>query len=337
MWMWRNSVFLEFIQWMWVHNRKEATEHRTGIFGIDLYSLYESIHEVIRFLETVDHEAAERARALYSCFDHHSQDPVRYGRFVRVGAQPSCEEKAIQAVEHFFEQTWSQPSIKLSEADPDETFYAHQNAELVKNAESYYRNLFSPVVNTWNVRDRHMADTIDNLLAHLRAQNRPEKVVIWAHNSHVGDDRATEMGRHGQWNIGQLLRERHTGQTYHLGFTTYEGTVTAASQWDHPPELKTVLPGLPDSYEALFHRTELDAFFIDFAAEPELSKTLNEPRLERAIGVVYSPETERISHYFQARIANQFDGVVHFDATHEVQPLDRLAVKEVTQPSEIQF
>jgi erythromycin esterase-like protein len=337
MWMWRNSVFLNFIEWLWVHNRKETTENRVGIFGIDLYSLYESIHEVIRFLETVDHLAAERARILYSCFDHHKQDPIHYGRFVRVGAHPSCEEKALQALEQFYGQLWTDSKLDLASSDPDEVFFAKQNAELVKNAESYYRNLFSPVVNTWNVRDRHMAETISNLLTHLKEHNKPEKVVIWAHNSHIGDDRATEMGTHGQWNIGQLLRERYPGKTYHLGYTTYEGTVTAASQWDHPPELKTVLPGLPDSYETLFHRTELDAFFLNFADDRELAKTLNEPRLERAIGVVYSPETERVSHYFQARIADQYDGIVHFDVTREVEPLDHLAVQEVTQPSEIQF
>lgn len=339
MWMWRNSVVLDLIEWLWSHNHRETTAHKAGVYGIDLYSLYKSMKEVVTYLETVDRSAAKRARSLYSCFDHYGQDPVRYGRYVRVGAQESCERNAIKVATDLFERRQVDLANQSSH-DSDEFFYAARNAELVINAESYYRNLFSPLVNTWNVRDRHMADTVDALLEHLQSQaqsqGRPAKIIIWAHNSHIGDDRATEMGWQGQWNIGQLLRERHPGDTFHLGFTTFEGTVTAATQWDHPPELKTVLPALPDSFEALFHRVLVPNFYLDLSS-PEISGPLSEPRLERAIGVIYSPDTERISHYFQARLSEQFDAVMHFDDTREVSALDRLAQVEVSEPSEIQL
>ena len=337
MWMWRNSDFLDMVEWLWVHNRRESTDTCASLFGIDLYSLYKSMDEVIGYLERNDPEAATRAKSLYACFDHYDQDPVRYGRFVRVGAQPSCEQAAAQAVANLFENV-SAASTRSITGHPtsDELFFAKQNAELVRNAESYYRNLFSPLVNTWNVRDTHMADTIDNLLAHLASERRAPKVVIWAHNSHVGDDRATEMGWHGQVNIGQLLRERHPGETFTLGFTTYTGAVMAASQWDHPPMLKSVRPALRGSFEALFHDVDVPSFYLDFE-DAELNRKLAEPRLERAIGVIYSPETERASHYFEAKISEQFDAVIHVDQTREVEPLDRLAQIETAAPSEIQF
>ncbi len=341
MWMWRNTEFLKMVEWLWLHNHKEVTANRVSIYGIDLYSLYTSMQEVIRYLENEDSEAAERARQLYSCFDHYSQDPVRYGRFVRVGAQPSCEQSATQAARLLFErraqEQLGRPSALASNfAAADELFFAQQNAELVKNAESYYRNIFSPTVNTWNVRDRHMADTVDNVLKQLAEMKRPQKIIIWAHNSHIGDDRATDMGRRGQWNIGQLLRERHPDQTFHLGFTTYDGTVTAATEWDHPPELKTILPALPESFEALFHKVGVNNFFLPLVGSP-LRADLNETRLERAIGVIYSPETERQSHYFEAELADQFDAVMHFDRTREVEPLDRLPTRELYRPSDIQL
>jgi erythromycin esterase-like protein len=330
MWMWRNTVFLEMILWLRSHNQKESTGVRTSVYGLDLYSLYKSMGEVISYLDQADPAAARRARELYACFDHNEEEPVQYGRSVRIGAQPSCEKAAIEVAVELFRQGLGELTRD------DEHFFARQNAELVKSAESYYRNLFSPLVNTWNVRDRHMADTVDNILEHLKEQGRPEKIVIWAHNSHIGDDRATEMGRHGQWSIGQLLRERHPDETYHLGFTTFAGAVMAASQWDHPPRLKAVRPARDDSFEYLLHQTGIGDFFLSLH-EPTIEDPLADERLERAIGVIYAPETERASHYFHARLAEQFDSLIHIDRSSEIEPLDPPRQRELGHPSEVQL
>lgn len=335
MWMWRNSAFQDFIHWLWVHNRKESTLNRVRLFGIDLYCLFDSIREVVRYLEKTDPEAARAARSLYSCFDHNRQDPVRYGRDVHIGTHESCSEPSIKAAALLLAERM-QGAFETGKTNADEHFLAKLNAELVTNAESYYRNLFSPNVNTWNVRDRHMADMIERWREHLTSQGYPNKFVIWAHNSHIGDDAATEMGWHGQKNIGQLIRERYPGQSVHVGFTTYDGTVTAAREWDQPPETRAVRPALPGSFESLFHETGLGAFFLRLHDSP-IRKYLLEERLERAIGVVYNPELERASHYFQARLGEQFDAVLHFDSTREVEPLDRLTPTEVSRPSEIQI
>lgn len=320
-WMWRNTDVSEFVDWLANHNRRESISRQVGVYGLDLYSLDSSIQEVVLYWDNVDSEAARSARTLYSCFDHTLQDPIQYGRQVHIGTRPSCELQAFQALNMFLQRRSSlrqDPDGGVTSLD--EELYARQNAEVVKNAESYYRNLFNPTVNAWNVRDRHMADTVDTLLEHLKEQGRPPKVVIWAHNSHVGDDRATEMGKHGQWNIGQLLRQRHPGSTFTLGFTTYEGTVQAADEWGLPPRLKTIRPALETSVEHLCHQTAIPRFFLDLRSDRVFGE-LEEPRLERAIGVIYSPETERASHYFHASVSRQFDAIIHIDASSGVTPL----------------
>ena len=213
----------------------------------------------------------------------------------------------------------------------DEHFFAEQNAKLVLDAERYYRGMFSGRVNTWNLRDTHMVETIDALADYLAGRAGHAKVVAWAHNSHLGDARATEMGERGELNVGQLMRERHLGQTVNIGFTTHSGTVTAATDWDGPAERKRVRPGMPGSYEALFHDVTQSAghgrFLLDLrGARPDIAEALREPLLERAIGVIYRPETERISHYFDARLPDQFDMVIHVDQTRAVEPLERAAL-----------
>jgi erythromycin esterase-like protein len=204
--------------------------------------------------------------------------------------------------------------------EPDEFFVAEQNARLVKNAERYYRAMFESRVSSWNLRDQHMVETLDALVVHLGAS---PKIVVWAHNSHLGDARATEMGNHGELNVGQLVRERYGKDTLLLGFTTYTGSVTAASDWDGPAERKTVRPALSGSYEALFHETGVPNFLLTLRDNNWLSGVLNKKQLERAIGVIYLPETERASHYFEARLADQFDAVIHLDETRAVEPLER--------------
>jgi erythromycin esterase-like protein len=203
----------------------------------------------------------------------------------------------------------------------DEHFMAEQNARLVQNAERYYRSMFRGRVSSWNLRDTHMAETIDALLAHLGRDGHESKLVIWAHNSHLGDARATEMGARGEINVGQIVRERYPDSVLSVGFTTHTGEVTAAHDWDSPSETRTVVPSLPDSIERLFHDSGVGRFYLDLSA-PEVRRPLREPRLERAIGVIYRPETERASHYFNARVADQFDAIVHIDETTAVQPLD---------------
>ena len=211
-------------------------------------------------------------------------------------------------------------AMRDGQAAEDAFFSAEQNARLVKNAESYYRSMFRGRVSSWNLRDSHMADTLDRLLDHLTDRaGAPAKVVVWAHNSHLGDARATQMGAAGEHNLGQLARQRHAGETYLIGQTTHHGTVTAASDWDQPAERKRVRPGLPGSYEALFLGVGFDAFLLPL---PDADPRLNERRLERAIGVIYRPETERASHYFDARLLDQFDAVLHMDETAALVPLE---------------
>jgi erythromycin esterase-like protein len=208
--------------------------------------------------------------------------------------------------------------------DADGHFFAEQNARLVVNAEEYYRAMFRAGKESWNLRDRHMAETLEELVAHLERTSGPAKVVVWAHNSHLGDERATELAQAGQLNLGQLVRERYGDETLLVGFTTYDGTVTAASDWGAPAERKRVRRALPGSWEELFHERDAGRFLLDPSDLPGR-------RLERAIGVVYRPETERISHYFHARIADQFDAVIHIDETHALEPLERTSQWETAE------
>jgi erythromycin esterase-like protein len=202
----------------------------------------------------------------------------------------------------------------------DAFFFAEQNARLVKNAEEYYRSMFHERVSSWNLRDSHMAETLDALTHHLGPR---AKIVVWAHNSHLGDARATEMGQQGELNLGQLARQRYGKGATLIGFTTFTGTVTAASGWGSPAERKHIRPALPESYEALFHEIGIPNFMLAFGKQEKAAILLREPRLERAIGVIYLPQSERISHYFHALLPDQFDAILHFDETRVVEPLER--------------
>jgi erythromycin esterase-like protein len=193
----------------------------------------------------------------------------------------------------------------------------------VKNAEEYYRSMFRGRQSSWNLRDTHMAETVDTISRYVGRSGHDAKIVVWAHNSHLGDARATEMGSRGELNVGQLLRQRYGDDAVLIGFTTYAGTVTAATDWDEPGERKRVRPALPESYELGFHLTGLPRFFLDLRNGAGSTELLSRPRLERAIGVIYRPETERISHYFRANMRDQFDGVVHLDETRAVEPLEK--------------
>ena len=324
-WMWRNDDIVTLAEWLRARNAEHPDFERAGFYGMDLYSLHSSIEEVLGYLWRVDPEAAKRARERYSCFESFGGDPQEYGYATSVGAE-SCEEGVVrQLVE--LQRNARRYMSGFSFDAADEYFMAEQNARLVQNAERYYRAMFRGRVSSWNLRDMHMAETIDALLTHLGRDGHESKLVVWAHNSHLGDARATEMGARGELNVGQLLRERYDDAVLSVGFSTHTGSVTAATDWDGDAETKRVVPSLPGSYERLLHDTGIERFYLDVSTGPA-RRALREPRLERAIGVIYRPETERQSHYFHARLADQFDAVIHIDETSAVRPLDEVGVAD---------
>jgi len=322
-WMWRNADVLDFVDWL--RGRNDALprgEPKCGFYGLDLYSLHASIQEVVGYLDKVDPDAAGRARHRYACFDHFGEDTQAYGYATGLGLLPSCEGAVVsQLVE--LRRRAAEYAKRDGLIAEDEYFYAEQNARLAQNAERYYRTMFGRRDSSWNLRDRHMAETLDELVKHLGRYVGRAKVVVWAHNSHLGDARATEMGERGELNVGQLVRERYGRDAVLVGFTTYDGTVTAASNWDAPAERKRVRPALEGGYELVFHDVGLSRFFLPLRDGRAAAEALRGPMLERAIGVIYRPQTERLSHYFHARLTDQFDAVLHFDRTEAVQPLDR--------------
>jgi erythromycin esterase-like protein/predicted phosphoribosyltransferase len=323
-WMWRNTVVVEFIEWLRAHNDSlPPGAEKVGFYGLDLYSLHASMKAVLQYLEKVDPEAAARAREHYSCFDHFGEDTQAYGLMTRLNLSKSCEEEVVAQLVELQRRTadYARRDGRLAE---DELFYAEQNARLVKNAEAYYRSMFLEETSSWNLRDRHMAETLDELAAYLGRKAGWAKIAVWEHNSHLGDARATEMGQRGELNVGQLTREKYGSEAVLVGFTTHHGTVTAASDWGKSAERKRLRPALADSYEALFHAARCDRFLL-ILNESEALQQLGVPRLERAIGVIYRPETERQSHYFRARLTEQFDAVLHFDETRAVKPLETTA------------
>jgi erythromycin esterase-like protein len=326
-WMWRNADVLDFVGWLRAYNACCPEPAQIGFYGLDLYALHASIDAVLRYLRLVDPAAARRAQERYSCFDHFGGDPQAYGYATRFGLAPSCETAVVEQLEEL-RRSAAEYARRDGRLEPDDLFYAEQNARLVRNAERYYRAMFGSRVASWNLRDQHMVETLEALVAFHAARGRREKVVVWAHNSHLGDARATAMGAGGELNVGQLVRERHGRDAVSIGFLTHSGTVTAASDWDEPAERKVVRPGLEGSYEALFHEVGPRNFLVDLTLPTAAVQDLLKPRLERAIGVIYRPETERLSHYFQATLPRQFDAVLYYDTTRAVEPLERTGLWE---------
>jgi erythromycin esterase-like protein len=321
-WMWANTDVLDFVEWLHDYNGGGNASRQAGFYGIDLYSMHASARAVLGYLDKIDPEAAARARQRYACLDHSNEDAQAYGYAVSFGLSKSCEDAVVRQLIDLQEHAGEFIHRDGPMAE-DAYFYAEQNARLVQNAEEYYRTMFSGRVSSWNLRDRHMADSLDALVAHVERRVGTARAVVWAHNSHLGDARATEMGAQGEWNVGQLVRERHAGQTCSIGFTTYRGEVTAATNWDEPPQRKRVRPGLAGSCEALFHEVNMPNFLLNLRSDNDVVAALHQQRLQRAIGVIYRPETERLSHYFHVDLPRQFDVVLHFDETHAVQPLER--------------
>ncbi|MDX1530287.1 MAG: erythromycin esterase family protein, partial [Rhodothermales bacterium] len=312
-WMWRNEEVLGFIEWLrgWNDGRDEAD--RAGFYGLDLYSLYTSVAEVLSYLEAEDPDLARTARTRYGCLAPFEADPALYGRAVITQQYRDCEGEAVAMLQALLKK-------RMEEAGDRALFDATQNARVVRDAEQYYRVMFYGSPDAWNLRDTHMMQT----LKAVRAFHGGAKAVVWAHNSHLGDAAATQMGQRGEINVGHLCREAYGDGAYLVGFGTHAGTVAAAPNWGAPVETMRVRPSHTESYERLCHDSGVPRFVLPLRhADPELRYELGHPRLERAIGVVYRPETELQSHYFAADLPKQFDEYVWFDETEAVRLLGR--------------
>jgi protein-L-isoaspartate(D-aspartate) O-methyltransferase len=315
-WMWRNREVSDFIEWLRERNAAAGDPARhAGFYGLDLYSLYGSIGVVLDYLDRVDPAAARLARTRYGCLTPWAGDPAAYGRAAITGRSATCEGEVVATLVDLLSRR-----IEYAERDGTRFLDAAQNARLIANAERYYRIMYRGSVASWNLRDQHMFDTLATLLSF----HGPEaKAVVWEHNSHVGDAAATEMGRRGEHNVGNLCRRAFHDDAYLVGFGTDHGTVAAARDWGEPMEVMTVRPAHPESYEWLCHDTEIPAFLLALRepARGEVRQELEASRLERAIGVVYRPDTELASHYFAASLPHQFDEYIWFDRTAAVTPL----------------
>lgn len=326
-WMWRNTVVESFVEWLKAYNSSRSDLQRTGFYGLDLYSLHASVGAVLDYLQRVDPNAAETARQRYSCFDHYGSDPQEYGFETGFGLRKSCEDDVVKQL-----MEMQLRAREYAERDGrvarDDYFQALQNARLVRNAEEYYRSMFRGRSSSWNLRDSHMVESLGALDDHLKQQGAPPRIVVWEHNSHLGDARATDMGEMGEHNVGQLSREKWGREAILIGFSTYSGSVTAASSWGGDAEQKRVRTALPNSYESLFHELDVSEFWVDLREGNEGVEALSLPRLERAIGVIYLPQTERQSHYFEARLPAQFDVMIHLDETRALHPLEKSSLWE---------
>jgi erythromycin esterase-like protein len=322
-WMWRNADVLDLVGWLRSHNDQvQDPNHRVGFYGLDLYSLHSSMDAVLRYLDPRDPDAARRARERYACFDVFGPDPASYGRALALGVADACEQEVLAELVDLLRNR-NELLRRNGVFAEDELFEAEQNARVVSSAEEYYRTMYLGEGSTWNLRDAHMSETLETLSYHLTKRGGTGKVVVWAHNSHVGDSAAmSHRTLRDEITIGHLVRRRHPRDTVLVGFTTYGGTVTAASDWGGPAERKRVRPALPGSYEELFHRTGTN-FMLMLDSLGEAGGGLHEPRLHRAIGVVYRPDTERQSHYFYVDLPAQLDIVIHIDTTRALEPLER--------------
>jgi protein-L-isoaspartate(D-aspartate) O-methyltransferase len=315
-WMWRNREVAAFVDWLRDHNEAvEDPDRRVAFSGLDLYSLFTSRDAVLAYLDRVDREAASVARARYSCLTPWEHDPHRYGRAVVTGRFSGCESGVVATLTELLRRR-----LEYAELDGDSFLDATQNALVVANAERYYRVMYRGSVDSWNLRDQHMFETLQTVRAH---RGPDTKVVVWEHNSHIGDASATEMGVRGEHNVGQLCRREYGDDAFLVGFGTDRGTVAAASDWGGPMQVKSVRPSHARSYERICHDSGVPAFMLHLRdpKRDEVRDELSSPRLERAIGVIYRPETELQSHYFQAVLPRQFDEYVWFDESTAVSPL----------------
>jgi protein-L-isoaspartate(D-aspartate) O-methyltransferase len=318
-WMWRNAEVEQFVEWLRQHNVSRPREERVSFHGLDLYSLYTSINAVLRYLDDVDPEAARIARSRYGCLTPWESDPATYGAMALSGRYRECERDVTAMLTDMWRSR-----AEYTARDGERFADAVHNARVVADAERYYRVMYYGAAESWNLRDTHMFETLSEL---LRARGPQAKAVVWAHNSHIGDARHTEMSARGEHNLGQLCRESYGSEAYLLGFGTDSGTVAAADDWDGPMQVKEVRRSHPESYERQCHDSEVASFLLPLSKNEELQRQLLVPRLERAIGVIYRPQTEMASHYFQAVLPRQFDEYCWFDRTSAVRPLDTTRMK----------
>lgn len=316
MWMWRNREFDRFVHWLRAYNERRPYERMCGFYGLDLYNLSGSMKAVIDFLEREDPELARRAHKRYGCLEPWAEEPQLYGRNALLEGYARCEVGVVQMLKDLL-----QKQLDCYSPECDEWLDAAANARLVKDAEAYYRVMYHGSAESWNLRDTHMFETL-NMIIDAKPNS---KAIVWAHNSHIGNAAYTEMGQHREeLNIGQLAKEKFDARARLIGFGTHTGTVAAADDWDEPMKIKQVRQSLPDSYERLSHESGVSRFLLDLRegeVARDIREALMEPRLERFIGVIYRPDTERWSHYSHAILPRQFDGWVWFDETHAVGPL----------------
>lgn len=326
-WMWRNAEVLDFISWLREYNDSIGrSAPKAGFYGLDLYSMYASIDAVIAYLDRTDSQAAKLARERYGCLSPYAHRTENYAYAIFRG-QPSCRQDVLAQLLDIQRNASTYAKTDGLTAE-DEYFYAEQNARVVAEAENYYGTMLDEDTSSWNLRDTHMVDTLERLTQHIARTTGHSKMVVWAHNSHVGDASATSMGRRGEINVGSLMRGRHGRSAVRVGFTTYTGTVTAAPEWHQPEQRRRVREARADSYEAFFHELDVPNFYLPLRRHRLNLSGLPESMLERAIGVVYKPETELVSHYFRANIGLQFDAIFHYDRTRAVEPLERSQIWE---------
>jgi erythromycin esterase-like protein len=316
-WMWRNEEVDGFIRWLREHNHGRSHEQMTGFYGLDLYNLQASMRAVIDFLEKEDPEAAKIARRRYGCLEPWADHPATYGRMAAFEGYARCQAPVMEMMRDLMKSNFDCLS-----AECDEWLDAAANARLVKNAEAYYRVMYEGAAESWNLRDTHMFETLNHL---LDAKGPRARAIVWAHNSHIGNAAHTDMGkRRGELNIGQLCKERFDARARCIGLGTHSGTVAAADDWDMPMQIKEVRPSLEGSHERMSHDSGIARFLLDLRPEEigrDLRQALGDERLERFIGVIYRPETERWSHYSECVLHGQFDAWVWFDRTEAVTPL----------------
>nr|WP_111300175.1 erythromycin esterase family protein [Paracoccus saliphilus] len=307
-WMWRNSVIAELLDWMREWNKGRPPEAQAGFYGLDMYNMHGSMRAVLAYLDEVDPDAARVARKRYGCLQPWADRPAAYGRAVLSSGYQDCEEAVVNQCRDLLERQQA-----ASAAGGGDLLDAAQNARLVAAAEQYYRIMYRGGAEAWNLRDAHMCATLQHL---LEAAGPKAKAVVWAHNSHIGDARASEMSwARGEHTLGQLARQKWGGEVALIGFGTHAGTVTAAHDWDAQQEVMTVRPSNPSSFERECHDSGCCRFLLDMAAAPNLAAALSSRRLQRFIGVIYRPHTEVDSHYMQTKPSGQYDGWVWFDQT----------------------
>jgi erythromycin esterase-like protein len=327
-WMWRNQEVANFARWLRSHNDVLPSERRVEFRGLDVYSLGSSIQEVLGYLDRVDPQAASAARHRYGCLSPWHEEPAIYGHNVMLG-EPSCESAVVEQLRALLDQR-----LEYLETDGDSFFNAERNARVVLAAEQYYRAMYQGSAESWNLRDRHMFDTLRALLEH---RGDTAKAVVWAHNSHIGNAASTSMGWGGEFNIGELCRTAFGRDAVLIGMATDRGEVAAADNWDEPMQIKQVRPSRPDSWEQLFLRAGTPASLTAWRDDDELRRALARPRLERAIGVIYRPATERQSHYFQAILSEQFDALIWLEETTAVTPIGPQQIDDDIVPDTYPF